>query len=95
MRHFRKIFCGIFMATMLFVCNISVLAAEVHNFNQQISHKGIKTETYGHTHYTGGPNGTTVAANCLVTINTYRKVEKCHCGETRTTEYSVTHHSVK
>lgn len=55
----------------------------------------IETITYGHTHYTGGPNGTTVPDNCLVTVNRYLRAMQCHCGEVQATYYSNTHHSVR
>ncbi len=93
MRHCKRILGGILAGVIIMVTGITA-AAEEHIYDRQVFDGCIETISYGHTHYVGTPDGTTVPVNCVVTVNRYMRIMKCHCGEGQVTYYSYTHHSV-
>ncbi len=90
----KKMIFAILAVTILLGSGTTVLAEEEHNYNIFVSEVCRNTYSYGHTHYMGGPDYTTVPVNCQMTVYIMKRTMKCYCGATQTTEYTITHHSV-
>ena len=94
LKHCKRILGGILAGVMIMATGISATAAEEHIYNRQVFDGWIENTFYSHTHYTCDSDGTVVPVNCVVTVNRYMRIMKCHCGEGQVTYYSYTHHSV-
>ncbi|MCM1569405.1 MAG: hypothetical protein NC081_08160 [Roseburia sp.] len=84
MKSVKKSCLGIAVAVMLMGCSFTTFAAtpevrEIHNY-EDLGERCVNTVIYHHTHYTGGPNGTTIPMDCTVMKNEYKNYKKCHCG---------------